>query len=206
MPFNMVHSDQRKVSGVGNRLRFSHSHKQCSDKSRSVCHRYRVNIIQGTLCFRKCLFDYLVNFLYMFSGSNFRHNSSIQLVQINLRGNNIRKHFSPISHNCRCRFITGAFYCKYCNIFFFAHLPTSITIPGNPDLRSSGLFPPLRKEKSSVLRPSILPVLSTAGWNVSATSPVPLPPWRVSPPRKRSYAYIPLPFSPSPAHRTSPHR
>ena len=135
----MVYSNQWKVPCVSNGFCLGNSYEKCSYKSRTVCHANSVYIIQRAIRFTQRFFDHLIDLLNMFPGGNFRHHPSVQLVQVNLGRNNIRKNGSSITYNRRRCFVTGTFYCQYCNFFLFTHLSTSTMLPETPDSRSSGL-------------------------------------------------------------------
>ena len=60
----------------------------------------------------------------MLPGRDLRNHAAVQLVQVDLGGNDIRTDLPPVVHHCRGRLITGAFDCQYIHIPDFFHIPT----------------------------------------------------------------------------------
>ena len=121
MSLNMMDAHQGLFSRVGNRLCLGYAYQKRADKSRTIGHPYRVNIIQGSVGFpERCLY-YLVDLLYMLSGSDLRNHSPIQRMQVNLGGYDIRQDFPAIFYDGCRRLITGTFNCQNQYIFFFTH-------------------------------------------------------------------------------------
>ena len=118
MSLYMVHRNQRKLSRITNGLCLCYAHQKGTYKSRAIGYPNGIKIIPGYLCFLHRLCNYLIYFLNMLSGCNFRHHASIQGMEINLRRNHIGFYFSAIDNNSRCCLIARALYGKYGNIFF----------------------------------------------------------------------------------------
>ena len=67
MPFYMVHTYQRQIFSIADRLCLGYSDKQSPHQSRSIGNRDRIQIIQCDVCFFKSFCDDLIYFFNMLS-------------------------------------------------------------------------------------------------------------------------------------------
>ena len=84
MSFYMMHAYQGQISCIGNGLGFCHAYKKRTHKPWSVSYTDSINIIQGNICLVQRFLDDLVDSFYMISGGDFRYNTSIQFMDLDL--------------------------------------------------------------------------------------------------------------------------
>ena len=77
------------------------------------------------------LFRQRRNTLHMLTGCDFRHNTTIQGMEIRLGRNRIRQDFSAVLHHCNRSFIARRFKSQYLHIVIsFCHWSQAICSPG----------------------------------------------------------------------------
>ena len=118
MSLDMMHSYQGNIFCVTDCFCFCDSDQKCPHQTRSVSHSNRIDIVQCHTCICKSLFNYLIYFFNMLTGSDFRHHTTIQCVQRNLRRDHVRTQISSIYNDSCCCLIARALDRKY---FYFIH-------------------------------------------------------------------------------------
>ncbi len=105
----MVYANQRLSCRIRKRLCLRKPNQQRPHQSGTVGHADGIHFFQCHACVRQCLLNDTVNIFNMLSGCNFRHYAAVKRMQVNLRINDVGKHFPAVFDDSRRRFVTGAF-------------------------------------------------------------------------------------------------
>ena len=81
---DMMHTNQRFLLCISNRLCRTHTNQKCTYQSWSIRHCHGIDIVPCHMCFLNCRTNHLIDFLHMLPRCNLRHYAAIQLVKFNL--------------------------------------------------------------------------------------------------------------------------
>ena len=121
MSLNVMHTHQWQFFCIADCFCLCNAYQKRAYQSRTIGYRYCRNIIQFHICLSKCLFNDLIDLFNMFSGCDFRNDSTIQCMKCDLRRDHVGKHFSSVFYDRCCCLIAGTLDSKDQNVFFPGH-------------------------------------------------------------------------------------
>ena len=101
--------------------------QQCPYQPRTVCDSYHIHFVHGNVRFLHGSVYHRVDVGQVMSGGYLRHYSTVLLMYIYLRRNDVGKHAAAFRHHGCCRFVAAGLYreCHCFSVFHSSFLPSS---------------------------------------------------------------------------------
>ena len=109
---DMVHRNEGLIERQGSCLGKVDTHQHCANKTRSIGHRYGIDILSGQPRLHQRLVCQGVDGFHVLAGCNFRHNAAVNAVQLHLRCDAICQHLPSVPDDGNSGFVAGGFHCQ----------------------------------------------------------------------------------------------